>query len=202
MSLIATNVNVVCPVCSLQHVFRLMPGYSNLSCPIKHKAFDVLYAKTRAKNQHSKARQSGIKVYQIRLILPNRAEQLVEFQSKATHFELRAGDSAIVAYYKGRPKVVQNCTIHQYMVSSEGCFIATAVYGSYEADEVLVLRAFRDRELASSGLGRLLISLYYFVSPPIAELLEAFPSAKKLTKYMLDKIVSNCQKNNPFLSKD
>ena len=201
MSLTATSVNVVCPVCSKQHMFALMPGYGNLSCPKKGKAFDVLFAKTRAKNQHSKSRQSGIKVYQIRLILPNNTEKLVEFESKATHFELRAGDRAIVAYYKGRPKIVQNCTIHQYMVSSEGCFIATAVYGSYVADEVLVLRDFRNRELESNGLGRFLIRFYYFVSPSIAELLEVLPFAKKPTKYVLDKIVSNRQKNTLFSNK-
>ena len=188
------NVNVVCPVCSNQHIFALSPGYGNLTCPKKGKVFDVLYAKTRAKNQHAGPRNSGIKVYQIRLILPNNAEQLVTFQSKATHFELRAGDSAIVAYYKGKAKIVQNCTINQYMVSSEGCFIATAVYGSYGADEVLVLREFRDRELAPSGLGRLLIRVYYVVSPPIAELLEVLPFAKKPTKCVLDKIVRNRQK--------
>ena len=198
MSLIATSVNVVCPVCTKQHMFALVPGYGTLSCPKKNKAFDVLFARTRAKNQHAGPRNSGVKIYQIRLILPNNTEQMVEFHSKATHFELRAGDSAIVAYYKGKPKIVQNCTIHQFMVSSDGCFIATAVYGSYGADEVLVLRDFRDRELASSGLGRFVIRLYYFVSPPIAELLEALPFAKKPTKYVLDKIVSNRQKN--FLS--
>lgn len=189
MSLTATNVNVVCPLCLQQHMFTLLPGYGNLSCPKKSKTFDVLFAKTRAKNQHAGQRNSGVKIYQIRLILPNKSEKMIEFQSKATHFELRAGDSAIVAYKKGKPKIVQNCTIGQYMVSSEGCFIATAVYGSYAADEVLVLREFRDRKLASFSFGRFLIRFYYFVSPPIAELIEVFPFAKKPTKYVLDKIV-------------
>lgn len=190
MILTTTNVNVVCPLCLQQHMFALLPGYGNLSCPKENKAFDVLFAKTRAKNQHAGPRNSGVKIYQIRLILPNKAEKMVEFQSKATHFELRAGDSAIIAYKKGRPKIVQNCAIGQYMVSSEGCFIATAVYGSYAADEVLILREFRDRTLASYSLGRFLIRFYYFVSPPIAELLEVFTFAKKPTKYVLDKVVS------------
>ena len=87
MNVTATGVNVVCPVCLKQHIFALVPGYSSLSCPKKGKAFDVLYAKTRAKNQHAGPRNSGIKVYQIRLILPNKTENLVEFRSKAARFE-------------------------------------------------------------------------------------------------------------------
>lgn len=189
MSLSPMQINVVCPVCSQQHMFALMPGYGNLSCPRKNKGFDVLYAKTRAKNQHVNRQRMGVKIYQIRLILPNRTEQMVVFQSKIQHFELRAGDSAIIAYYKGKPKIVQNCTIHQYMVAADGCFIATAVYGSYEANEVRILREFRDRQLASYSLGRFLIRFYYFASPPVAEFIEAFPFAKQPAKYVLDKIV-------------
>lgn len=190
MSIVPHQVNIVCPVCLQQHIFTLMPGYSsNLVCPRKNKPFDVLFAKTRAKNQHNSRQRAGAKEYNIRLILPNRSEQLVQFHSKAQHFELRQGDSAIVAYFKGKPKVVQNLTIHQYMTADEGCFIATAVYSSYAADEVLVLREFRDQKLASYGLGRFLIGFYYTISPPIADLMEAFPFAKKPTKYVLDRIV-------------
>ncbi|HEU5378433.1 MAG TPA: CFI-box-CTERM domain-containing protein [Ktedonobacteraceae bacterium] len=194
MSLTATSVNVVCPICMKQHLFPLMPGYSSLNCPKKGRAFDVLFAKTRAKNQHSGPRNSGIKVYQIRLLLPNKTEQFIEFQSKATRFELRSGDSAIVAYYKRKPKIVQNCTIHQYMVAADGCFIATAVYGSYEAEQVLALREFRDRKLAPYGLGRLLINWYYFVGPPLAEFVETFPLVKKPVKYVLDNIVKSVRR--------
>ena len=46
-----------------------------------------------------------------------------------------------------------------------GCYIATAVYGSYDCPEVWVLRRFRDNELSTTMLGRLFITLYYAVSP-------------------------------------
>jgi len=46
-----------------------------------------------------------------------------------------------------------------------GCYIATSVYGSYEHKNVLILREFRDEVLTQNILGRLFISMYYYLSP-------------------------------------
>lgn len=50
----------------------------------------------------------------------------------------------------------------------EGCFIATAVYGSYDHPQVLQLRRFRDDCLKQSHWGRGFIRVYYYFSPALA----------------------------------
>ena len=51
------------------------------------------------------------------------------------------------------------------------CFVATAAYGTDTAEEINLLREFRDVVLLASGPGAELVSLYYEVSPPIAEVI-------------------------------
>ncbi|MCC0662534.1 MULTISPECIES: CFI-box-CTERM domain-containing protein [unclassified Clostridioides] len=70
-----------------------------------------------------------------------------------------------------------------------GCYIATAVYGSYDAPEVLALRYFRDNTLANHLLGRLFIKMYYTLSPPVANWLKDAKKVNLLVKNILDKFV-------------
>lgn len=48
-----------------------------------------------------------------------------------------------------------------------GCYIATAVYGSYDCPQVWTLRRYRDYRLSSKWYGRLFIRVYYAVSPKL-----------------------------------
>ena len=63
-----------------------------------------------------------------------------------------------------------------------GCFIATAVYDSPFAEEVLVLKYFRDEVLARSILGRTFITGYYRFSPFYARLISQSETLKRVVR--------------------
>ena len=49
------------------------------------------------------------------------------------------------------------------------CYIATAIYGSYDCPQVWILRRFRDRYLLKTGFGTLFVKGYYFISPALVK---------------------------------
>ncbi len=53
--------------------------------------------------------------------------------------------------------------------SGGGCYIATAVYGSYDCPQVWTLRRFRDYTLAKTWYGRVFIKTYYAISPTLVK---------------------------------
>ena len=63
-----------------------------------------------------------------------------------------------------------------------GCFIATAAYGTPMAEEIQILREFRDGYLLTNAVGRVLVDIYYRVSPPIAEFITEHPSLKPIVR--------------------
>ena len=79
---------------------------------------------------------------------------------------------------------------------NEGCYIATAVYGSYEAPEVIILRQFRDNTLKKTYLGRWFIKTYYYLSPPVAEKLKNAKFINKFIRSLLNKLVKHLRKKH------
>ena len=78
---------------------------------------------------------------------------------------------------------------------SQGCYVATAVYGSYDCPEVWTLRRFRDTVLAKTWYGRLFIRFYYAVSPTLVRLFGETQYFQDFWRIRLDRMVSNLQEN-------
>jgi hypothetical protein len=70
-----------------------------------------------------------------------------------------------------------------------GCFIATAAYGSYDEDDVRILRVFRDRYLLTNKWGSAFVRFYYRHSPPIAYYIEKKVVLKTLIRWALKPLV-------------
>ncbi len=67
----------------------------------------------------------------------------------------------------------------------EGCFIATAAYGSYASPSVKILRKFRDQILLKTSLGRKIVGAYYKFSPAIARVIRRSGGLRWLVRVAL-----------------
>ena len=62
------------------------------------------------------------------------------------------------------------------------CFIATAAYGSHLDSHVDTLRSFRDEYLMTNPVGSALVSVYYKLSPPVADFIDEHPALKPIVR--------------------
>ena len=74
---------------------------------------------------------------------------------------------------------------------SNGCYVATAVYGSYDCPQVWTLRRYRDFTLAETWYGRAFIRTYYAISPTLVRWFGHTEWFKKMWKGKLDRMVAN-----------
>lgn len=86
--------------------------------------------------------------------------------------------------------------------NSQGCYVATCVYGSYDCPQVRTLRRFRDNSLARNPAGRAFVRTYYAVSPKIVKFFGNNRWFKNMWRGVLDNMVSRLNKqgidNSPY----
>lgn len=102
------------------------------------------------------------------------------------------------------------CKVQKYEPSykapaASGCYVATAVYGSYDCPEVWTLRRFRDYYLAKSWYGRLFIKIYYSISPKLVSKFKNNIYIKEIVRGRLDLFVEKLKekgyRNTPYNDK-
>ncbi|MDH5218866.1 MAG: right-handed parallel beta-helix repeat-containing protein [Gammaproteobacteria bacterium] len=71
------------------------------------------------------------------------------------------------------------------VLPNEGCFIATATYGSYDAKQVQIFRDFRDQFLLTNAVGAEFVKLYYQYGPAAASYLNEHPVLKPVMQALL-----------------
>jgi len=74
------------------------------------------------------------------------------------------------------------------------CFIATAAYGTPLAEDIEVLRQFRDEYLLTNAAGQLAVSLYYTYSPPLADYISKNEGLRAVTRMALEPVTWLCSR--------
>jgi hypothetical protein len=74
------------------------------------------------------------------------------------------------------------------------CFVATAAYGTPLAEEIGVLRRFRDRHLVNSALGRSFVDAYYTVGPKLASVIQESEDLRAASRALLTPLVALVRK--------
>lgn len=123
------------------------------------------------------------------------ANQVIDLLQK------KHGNNWRVPYNKTNSKIVletieeerktENEVIRTKSKGSGGCYIATAVYGSYDCPQVWVLRRYRDYNLAQSCFGRCFIKIYYAVSPTVVKFFGKRTWFNTFWKSILDKKIES-----------
>lgn len=149
------------------------------------RMYSVSYVYSSAQNSP----EQGTKNYTVRLENSVRSAFLIELkQIKKAHPDFEYLDALIE----------KNSTLKPV----EGCYVATAVYGSYDCPQVWTLRRYRDFNLAKTWYGRAFIHTYYAISPTLVKWFGQTVWFKKMWRGTLDRMVRRLNtdgyKNTPY----
>ena len=98
----------------------------------------------------------------------------------------KSGCKAIIRIY-GEDKPER---IEAYCYCSS-CFIATAAFGTPLAEEINILRWYRDNILTRTTKGKVFVRSYYTISPPIAKLVEKCSLLRYVTRKAIGLIIKS-----------
>jgi len=112
----------------------------------------------------------------------NRAIEYAPADMKEVYKSKISGEMAFI-------ESVRNGSADRRTGGKSGCYIATAVYGSYTCNEVMTLRRYRDDYLAKHLWGRAFIKFYYAVGPTMAKIIKKDSVlGRRIRKYLDNKV--------------
>lgn len=126
---------------------------------------------------------NGIESHPVSKAITLESKQQATEAIKKCHEIIKICDPTYVVPTVEEPKEPQ--------ASNGGCYVATAVYGSYDCPQVWTLRRFRDNTLAETWYGRAFIRTYYAISPTLVKWFGHTEWFKKMWRGKLDRMVEN-----------
>jgi hypothetical protein len=99
---------------------------------------------------------------------------------------VRAHDNC---FNRSELSVIKLTTGDRQVAEVDWCFVATAAYGSVMANDVGMLRRFRDSVLSSTVLGQVAIGTYYTFGPAVAGIVGESDLIRRTTRALLAPIV-------------
>lgn len=130
-------------------------------------------------------------------IAPNSWKNGVLWENAWYNYSIKSAKitRAYVQYMDGSEETIQGSEITMATGGSASgcCYVATAVYDSYNCPEVWTLRRYRDYKLAETWYGRAFVRLYYAVSPSLVRKFGKTEWFKKMWRGRLDKMVKKLQ---------
>ena len=90
--------------------------------------------------------------------------------------------------------IVHFTTLDRQTGEVDACFVATAAYGSLMANDVEMLRHFRDSMLRQTAFGELAVETYYTFGPPVAGIVGESELFRATARAVLEPIVASVKK--------
>ncbi len=120
-----------------------------------------------------------------------------------THYSLASAKYFIENHQEGN---WEEYDLEKVANNAGSCYIATAVYGSYNCPQVWTLRRYRDYTLSETWHGRAFIRAYYSISPTIVKRFGKSIWFNTFWKAALDRIVTKLNKkgvsDSPYIDRE
>jgi ribosomal protein L7/L12 len=179
------TVELQCPVCDSNQLTiteKGLMGQTSMSCRACGYTFKSSEAKVAEASPEQQTATTTLDVTSTTTTAQFDKQLLDLLQQKGIIYAVKFCHKTKGWNLKESKKYVDNLANKHGVKGKEGCFVATACYGDYNSPEVLVLRAYRDTVLLQSRWGKVMVKIYYLISPYLAGVIARSGTAKRFIR--------------------